>query len=301
VTRTALVTGAAGAIGQQVVRILTARGWRVLGLGHGDAAGLPLAGWIAGEIAASELDALARDGRPDAILHLAGGSSVGPSLADPARDHQRTVGSTQRLLDWMHAAAPDAALVLASSAAVYGDAATVPISELVAPNPLSPYGKHKLMMEDAARSSGLRAVSLRLFSVYGPGMGKQLVWELCNRLGRGERALNLGGTGAETRDWLHIEDAAVLLVDAIDLARPGAPALNGCTGMGLSVRDTARAILDGFGVQASLNFSGETRPGDPAHLVGDPAQAAAQGLKARVPAAAGLSATARAIRGELKV
>jgi UDP-glucose 4-epimerase len=260
---------------------------------------LPVVRWSGGEIDAARLDGLTHDARPDAILHLAGGSSVGPSLVDPDLDYQRTVASTQRLLDWMRRGAPDAALVLASSAAVYGDAAAVPIGEQALPSPVSPYGKHKLLMEVAARDSGFKAASVRLFSVYGPGLRKQLVWELCDRLGRGARELKLDGTGAETRDWLHIEDAAAMLVDAIPLAQPEAPVFNGCTGTAVSVRDTARAILDGFGVQATLNFSGETRPGDPVHLVGDPAEAAARGLKARVPAIAGLAATARTIRSEL--
>jgi UDP-glucose 4-epimerase len=297
--KTALVTGAAGAIGRQVAQVLAARGWRVLGIGHGDGGTLPLARWLGGEIDATRLDDLVHDAPPEAILHLAGGSSVGLSLADPDLDYQRTVASTRRLLDWMRRAAPEAALVLASSAAVYGDVAAVPIGEEAPPRPVSPYGKHKLLMEMAARDSGLNAVSLRLFSVYGPGLRKQLVWELCERLSRGEREFTLGGTGAETRDWLHIEDAAAMLVDALDLTQPSAPVFNGCTGSGISVHDTARAILDGFGVQAALTFSGETRPGDPAHLVGDPAQAAARGLKAQVPAMAGLAATARTIRSEL--
>jgi UDP-glucose 4-epimerase len=156
------------------------------------------------------------------------------------------------------------------------------------------------MMENAAAQSGLRSASLRLFSVYGPGLRKQLVWELCNRLANGERELRLGGSGTETRDWLHISDAAALLADAISVAVPGGIVLNGCTGVGTSVAETARAIMRGFGVNASLHFSGETRKGDPVHLVGDPTKTRALGLAPAVLPTDGLEVTAALVRRELQ-
>jgi UDP-glucose 4-epimerase len=271
-----------------------------MGIGHG---ALPedvaLAGWAGGEIDASNLDSLGA--RPDAVVHLAGGSAVGRSLLAPDEDFQRTVATTARLLDWLRVRAPEAALVLASSAAVYGDVRQIPITEAMPCHPVSPYGRHKMMMENAAGESGLRCVSLRLFSVYGPGLRKQLVWELCNRLANGERELRLGGTGVETRDWLHISDAAAMLADAIPAAIAGGVVLNGCTGAGISVAETARAIMRGFDVKAELHFSGETRKGDPVHLVGDPAKAINSGLKTLISAADGLETTAAVMRQELRV
>jgi UDP-glucose 4-epimerase len=211
---------------------------------------------------------------PHRVIHLAGGSSVGPSLAAPAEDFARTVGATISLLEWIRQQAPSALVVLASSAAVYGNAATVPIGEDTPRAPLSPYGAHKAMMEAAAASwagnFGLRVVLVRLFSVYGPGLRKQLVWEVLNRLARGERRLSLGGTGSETRDWLHIADAASMLVAAAGLASPAAPGFNGCTGTPVSVRDTVLALAQGFGADVDLVFDGQSRVGDPAHLVGRP-------------------------------
>lgn len=271
-----LVTGAAGAIGSHVARQLLARGDAVTGLGHGVMpAGLALTDWINGDVSADNLGVLmARHGAPDRIVHLAGGSSVGPSLASPAEDFARTVGGTVNLLEWTRQHAPKASIVLASSAAVYGDAATVPIGDDTARAPLSPYGAHKAMMEAAAASwagnFGLKVAMVRLFSVYGPGLRKQLVWEVLNRLARGERRLTLGGTGQETRDWLHITDAASMLVAAADLASVRAPSFNGCTGVPVSVRDTVLVLAQGFGIEIELVFNGKGRAGDPLHLVGQP-------------------------------
>ena len=304
--KTALVTGAAGAIGHHVVRTLVRRGWRVIGIGHGNpASDLQLADWVSGEIEATNLDRLTRQERPFAVLHLAGGSSVGPSISSPEEDFRRTVETTKRLIEWIRVATPDTALVQSSTAAVYGHAELVPIRESEPKRPVSPYGQHKLLTEQivagAAREFNLNVVNLRLFSVYGPGLRKQLVWELCTRLARGTRELRLAGTGLESRDWLHIEDAAAMLVDAISLAAPYAPVFNGCTGIGTSVSDVGRAVLTGFGVEAKLTFSGERRAGDPLHLVGDPAAARAAGLSAQIPVLSGLVATAREAKRILKL
>ena len=81
--------------------------------------------------------------------------------------------------------------------------------------PMSPYGQHKLMMEQLCRSYamifGLRSTVARLFSVYGPHLRKQLLWDICSRLERNGRTLVLGGTGAEIRDWTDVRDVARLL------------------------------------------------------------------------------------------
>jgi UDP-glucose 4-epimerase len=300
--KTVLVTGAAGAIGQQLVRHLAGQDARVIGLGHGRVPeGLPIADWINGEVEAANLDTLAaRQPRPDAVIHLAGGSTVAPSLAAPADDFARTAVTSVRLLEWVRLNAPEAAIVMTSSAAVYGDAAIHPIPETAPRAPLSPYGTHKMMMELAAeswaRNFGVRVAAVRLFSVYGPGMRKQLVWEICTKLSQGARTLTLGGTGSETRDWVHIEDAAAILADAVQLASPAAPIFNGCTGVGTSVRDVAQAVVAGFGTKAEISFSGQVRPGDPVHLVGCPALANRQGLKTAIAAREGLGATAAVAR-----
>jgi UDP-glucose 4-epimerase len=286
-----LVTGAAGAIGGHAARQLALRGDSVIGIGHGAIpAGLALADWINGDITADNLGVLAaRHGAPDAIFHLAGGSSVGPSLAAPAEDFARTVGATVNLLEWTRQQAPQAHLVLASSAAVYGDVTPAPISDGAPRAPVSPYGAHKAMMETAAASwagnFGLNVAVVRLFSVYGPGLRKQLVWEVLNRLARGERRLTMGGTGAETRDWLLISDAAAMLIAAAKKASPRAPLLNGCTGDALSVVDTVRALARGFGVEVDLTFDNKSRVGDPIHLVGRPSD----GLAASTPPQVGLT------------
>ena len=153
----------------------------------------------------------AGSGPPSTIFHLAGGSSVGLSIAQPYEDFSRTVASTARLLEWLRGSATDCRLIVASSAAVYGaESQRADLRWTPQPVPMSPYGQHKLMMEQLCRSYavtfGLRSTVARLFSVYGPNLRKQLLWDMCSRLQAGERTLVLGGTGAEVRDWIDVRD-----------------------------------------------------------------------------------------------
>jgi UDP-glucose 4-epimerase len=298
-TRLVIVTGARGAIGRHVVHEHVQRGDRVLGLGQGPhEVDLPTVDWINGAIDAANLSNLtAKWGKPDAIVHLAGGAAVGPSLVSPAEDFERTTSTSVRLLEWTRNAAPDAALVLASSAAVYGSGHPSAISELDARNPISPYGVHKAMMEMAteswARNFGVRVAVVRLFSVYGDHLRKQLIWEQTRKILDGERQLVLGGTGLETRDWVYIGDAARMLVEAIDLADTSAPTLNGCSGVATTIKDTIGLLAAVLDTAVDVRFSGEERPGDPKHLVGNPTRARFAGLETRVILEKGLRKTVR--------
>lgn len=276
----AWITGAHGFIGQHLAAHLAVNRHKVVGLGHGhwpadEAARHGLAEWLNAEIALAALDYLAdRHGRPDTIYHLAGGSAVGPSFANPAEDYERTVHTTLRLLDWIRLRCPASRLVAVSSAAVYGAGHPGPIAESVHGRPFSPYGAHKAMMESLCRSYGqnfgLKVVVVRVFSAYGAGLRKQLLWDLCGRLSARPAALQLDGTGLETRDWIHVSDVARLLALVADtLPSADVPVLNGATGVGYSIAEVARLLVSAWGVDVPVNFSGQSRPGDPIHLVAD--------------------------------
>jgi UDP-glucose 4-epimerase len=282
---TVWVTGGNGFIGRNLIRLLADQGRAVHGIGHGliddaECVRLGLRNWINGEIEATNLDILAkRSGSPTAIFHLAGGSSVGLSIAQPLEDFSRTVVGTARLLEWLRRSAPNCRLVVASSAAVYGAHHDGPISEDAETLPVSPYGHHKLMMEELCRSFavsyGLRSTVVRLFSVYGRGLRKQLLWDIGMRLGRGERTLTLGGTGAELRDWVHVRDAARLLATTADQPQRDAfYVMNGGGSAGTTVADVAGMLVTSWSGHGdiAIRFSGDVRSGDPFSLVADAAR-----------------------------
>lgn len=297
------ITGAAGFIGRHLVGHYAGSDARVAGidLTGPAAAGLEGAGvvWRDGGLSLAMLDELAVEtGPPDIIYHLAGGSAVGASIADPWHDYSATVGGTATLLEWIRTRSPAARLVVVSSAAVYGDGHRGSISENATVAPFSPYGAHKYAMEVMCRgwaaSFGLPIVAVRLFSVYGPGLSKQLLWDLCGKLASDQEQIVLGGTGEELRDWTYVDDVVRALVAAGPFAAPDMPVVNAGTGRGHSVRQVATAVLDAFGRDhRCLAFSGQGRPGDPFSLIAAPGKLDAAGFEWSVEPVEGIASYVR--------
>ncbi|MCK1416306.1 NAD(P)-dependent oxidoreductase [Bradyrhizobium sp. CW4] len=294
------ITGANGFIGRHLVHELAGGGQTVHGVGHGaldarEARRLGLQSWINGEIDAANLNALAAaDGPPARIFHLAGGSSVGVSIERPFEDFSRTVASTARLLEWVRGSAPNCAVIAASSAAVYGADHLGPIAESAIPTPMSPYGQHKFMMEQLCRSSaqsfGIHCTVVRLFSVYGSSLRKQLLWDICSRLEAKEQLLTLGGTGNEIRDWTDVRDVARLLASVAELSSQETfRIINGGSGRGTSVADIAAGLIRQWGVNTVVRHSGVSRPGDPVSLLADDAVLRQIGFDWRIPLDRGLA------------
>jgi UDP-glucose 4-epimerase len=148
----------------------------------------------------------------DAIFHFAANAYVPPSVANPAWDYQINFESTFQLLEAMRAVQHPATLVYASSAAVYGNPLRIPVSETDATFPISPYGVGKLAAERyvAVYSGlyGIRAASLRLFSIYGPRQRKQVVYDLMERISQNRDELFIHGDGTQERDFGYVEDVA---------------------------------------------------------------------------------------------
>ncbi len=256
-----------------------------MGIGHGswsadEAREWGLYAWHPGDVT---LAALTECGaKPELVVHCAGSGRVGFSFTSPYEDFHRNVGSTATVLEYLRTLAPRATLVLLSSAAVYGNALADAISEATPPAPLSPYGAHKQIAEQlcAAHSHhfGLRTIVLRLFSVYGPGLRKQLLWDACHRLKTD--APEFSGTGGELRDWLHVSDAAAL-IQAVACSNPvGYSVLNGGTGAGTPVSDVLAELAAALGTRKA-RFNGQQRPGDPSSLVADASRAGALGWRPR--------------------
>lgn len=274
------VTGARGFIGRHVARAFAKAGWSVLGVGHGrwsqtEARLWGVQYWHESDITHEALRMLiAKGGSPDAIFHAAGGSSVGQSVEHPLRDFDRTVRTTAVFLDAVHELASDTLMILPSSAAVYGCAGSGPINELAPLAPMSPYGLHKHLAEQLVRGAnqlfGLRYAIIRYFSVYGPGLRKQLLWDLAQRLSSCEREIVLSGTGEETRDFLHVEDAARFAVTVVEKME-GSDSLivNGGSGESVSVRYIAETLRRFLSPTTSIRFNGAQRAGDPLHYQAD--------------------------------
>lgn len=280
--RVALITGAAGFLGRHVARRLARDGTVVAGLGHGDfgddePGDWGIAHWYDADVT---LEALCRlKQQPDIVVHCAGGSLVARSIAAPLEDFDRTVRSTAAVLEYMRTRSPQARMIYPSSAAVYGQVSSVPIRVDAIPRPISPYGAHKLVGEELcrahARQNGTSVAILRFFSIYGPGLRKQLLWDAAQRLTAGSGLFQ--GSGLEVRDWLHVADAAELVATAAAVSSPSCPVANGGTGLGVSVRQIVSELARTLAPHIDITFAGIARAGDPLAYVADVSDASAWG------------------------
>lgn len=275
--RKAWVTGASGFFGGVMVRLLARAGWHVIGFAQQPDRAFALGAHytIGGDITlAGTLSALRDHGCPDLVFHAAGGSHVGCADVDPIKDFRRTVHSTAELLHGLGmGGAVDAHIVYPSSAAVYGVQPPGPIAVAAATRPVSHYGWHKLGAELQCRQAveryELSITAVRFFSLYGEGLRKQLFWELAERLRKGDDRLELAGTGEETRDYLHVEDAAALIL-ALPRPSKGTLALvNGGSATETTIAAAVTAFQRALGTAVPVTFTGVVRPYDPRHLCAD--------------------------------
>lgn len=299
-----LITGGAGFLGRAVARRFAQEGAVVHGLGHSswsldDARSLGYTRWRKADVRLEELAALGRG--YDIIVHCAGSGSVPLSLQDPLEAYRRTVESTAELLEYVRQAANDAVVVYPSSAAVYGAAPDVPLAEDHPSHPVSPYGYHKRIVEDLLRCHsehfGVRVRVIRFFSIYGPGLRRQLLWDATCRFGAAQGPVTFFGTGQETRDWIHVEDAASL-VRHLACGHEAWQVFNGAAGERVTVSDVLHRLRDALGIKAPIKFNGQTRAGDPRYYHADIQAACHLGWRPAIGLAQGLAGYASWVRDE---
>jgi UDP-glucose 4-epimerase len=253
---------------------MSGKGFSVAGIGHGywdprESSKWGIETWVFSDVHLPALNDLeGKTSKPYAIFHAAGSGSVPMSLRNPYIDFQRTVCTTLDVLEYVRLRSPETKLIYPSSAAVYGAVIKGKISEETPLNPVSPYGVHKKIAESLigsyATSFGLPICVVRFFSLFGNGLMKQLLWDICCRLEENDREIVLHGTGDEIRDWIHIDDAAGLVGIAMEKASSSATPVNGGTGEGATVREIVHEIVDAFGInRIQIKFSGIIREGDP--------------------------------------
>ncbi|MFE3459658.1 UDP-glucose 4-epimerase GalE [Nocardiopsis aegyptia] len=281
-----LVTGGAGYIGGVVTAMLVEEGHTVtvlddLSTGHADAVH-PEARFVQGTVRERAADVL-REGF-DAVLHFAAKSVVSESVAHPGLYWSGNVGTSLALLEAMRATGTER-LVFSSTAAVYGEPESVPITEDAPVRPTNPYGATKAAIDAAltehARMHGIAAVSLRYFNVAGAhrGLGERHTVEThlipnVLKVARGEReSVSVFGEdyptpdGTCVRDYIHVADLARAHLLALGRARPGRhEVLNLGNGAGFSVREVVEVCREVTG-HAIPAVASPRRPGDPAVLV----------------------------------
>ncbi len=300
-----LVTGGCGFIGSHLVNALHSNGdtVRILDdLSTGTLCHKPSeVEFIFADVADSRIVEAAMQGM-DGCFHLAAVASVERCNLDWLPTHRTNLTGTIAVFDAARKAQPrPVPVVFASSAAVYGDNPTMPLSEDAAPRPLSAYGADKLGCElhaaVAGRVHGVPNCGLRFFNVYGPGQDpgspySGVISIFCDRLKAG-REIAMYGDGRQIRDFVYVGDVVAALLAAMENCSVQGRVLNVCSGSPTMVQDLAKIVGSIVGVRPDIRFA-PPRNGEIRESLGDPARAwRLLGFKARTGLLAGLTATLR--------
>ena len=295
-----LVTGGCGFIGSHLADALVAEGHtvRILdNLSTGKRENLPAgAELVIGDI--RDIAAVRRSVEGvDGLFHLAAIASVEESRQKWLECHAINLGGTIHLLEAVRRMAAVPRIVYASSAAVYGDSANLPLTETALPRPINAYGADKLGCELHARVAcllhGIRTIGLRLFNVYGPRQDPSSPYSgvisiFASRLARGG-PITIYGDGRQIRDFIAVADVVPFFLSAMTADRGFGEAFNACTGHGVSVQQLAETLGNVLGIQPQIEYA-PARPGDIRVSIGNP-EAAAEvlGRRTRYSLAEGLA------------
>jgi UDP-glucose 4-epimerase len=277
-----IVTGAAGYIGGQVALQLKDAGHTVVGIDfrplQKHQKGL-LDSFVLADFDSDTAYKKLLDIRPEAIVHCAGTSLVGPSIKHPSTYYINNVAKTLHLINFISQAMPKTRIIFSSSAATYGEPIMTPCQEVDPTEPVSPYGESKLMidmmLESYHRAYGLDYVSFRYFNACGADPqarhgqepnATHIIARVLESI-RDSQTFTLYGNNYPTpdgtcvRDYVHVNDIARAHVMALDQAIP-AGVYNLGSNTGTSNREII-AVAERITGQTVTVATGDQRAGDP--------------------------------------
>ncbi|MFN3430866.1 MAG: SDR family NAD(P)-dependent oxidoreductase [Candidatus Sericytochromatia bacterium] len=301
-----IITGGAGFIGSTILDRLLAEGHEVAvfdNLETGRRENVPAAlRLIEGDVRDAAAVARAIAGA-DMVVHQAAMVSVSLSVSEPDRCWDVNVAGTRHVLEAARRAGCRR-VVMASSAAVYGNEPTLPKREDLPASPASPYAYSKWLNELDARyygeHLGLETVCLRYFNVFGPRQRPDSPYSgvisiAADRL-LGDRPFTVFGTGEQTRDFVYVDDVAGAVMAALQAENLRHEVINVARGERVTLLELLRTMGQAAGHEPALSFA-EARPGDVMHSLADVSRLDERlGYRAEVSLADGLARTLRWLR-----
>lgn len=270
-----LITGSKGFLGSHVAKYFKSLGYETYGIGHGglsidESKSIGLDYWRKDDVSIKSI--LEFNQIFDVIVHCGGSGSVGFSVEYPYDDFKKTVDGTLEVLEYMRVYNPNAHFIYPSSPAVQGEHPDTPILEEYIGKPASPYGYHKKIAEDLCQSYcekfNLQVSIIRLFSVYGNGLKKQLLWDAYHKIKEAKNDVSFWGTGDETRDFIHIDDV-LMLVDTLIQKNEIFTLINGGTGTKHSIKNVVELIRDLVNPNIQIQFNNQINVGNPIYYWAD--------------------------------
>jgi nucleoside-diphosphate-sugar epimerase len=304
--KTVLITGAAGFIAGHLARALS---FVPCGLVLVDKFPIPaLAGASAAietwqiDISGGDFVGALAERRFDFVFHFAGNANVHNSVLAPRQDFDINAVATVAMLEAMREAKQSGKFIFASSASVYGNPRRLPADENDPTQPISPYGVSKLAAERYVdvycKLYGLRGVSLRMFSPFGPGLRKQIIFDLTRKLIRDPRRIDVLGDGSQTRDFIYIDDVVSATLCIATRGKSHGDVYNVGTGTETSVAEVVGKLVNLVGRDTQVRYTGSQNQGYADHWRSNVDRLAALGWKPAFPLEQGLRQTVEWIARE---
>lgn len=209
----------------------------------------------------------------DVSINASGLGDVSQSLERPLVDFQLNTFNVYKILDAVRLSNKNCKFVNLSSAAVYGNPETLPITEGHHVKPISPYGWHKEMSESICKEFfhlfKIQTISLRIFSAYGPGLKKQIFWDIFQKGKMNVKEITLFGTGRETRDFIYIDDICKAVDIIINNANFNGESYNVASGVETEIATAASLLVKNHFLNTKIVFNGEVKEGNPLYWKAD--------------------------------
>jgi dTDP-glucose 4,6-dehydratase/UDP-glucose 4-epimerase len=219
---------------------------------------------VTGEL--NELNRLFTTYSFDVCINAGGNGSVPISMENPLLDFERNTYTVAKILEHIRTLSPSCKYINLSTAGVYGNPAKLPVSETDKSNPISPYGFHKycseLLCEEYFKIFGIQSINLRLFSIYGEGLRKQLFWDIFQKTLKSSQ-IELFGNGSETRDFIYIKDLVHAIDCVIKHAKFDGKTVNVASGKEIAIQKAASIFCSCLDSEISIAFNQKIKQGDP--------------------------------------
>jgi UDP-glucose 4-epimerase len=293
-----LITGAAGFLGRAFVREFASQGWRVSGVDNStpeNAAQPALVAYLQSSLPSTDFDGFLHDQRPDLVVHSAGRASVPLSFESPSDDFRSGPALTAALLETIRRLRQPVKVLFCSSAAVYGEPRSFPVSETACVDPISPYGFHKYMGEQLCLEHsvcfGIPTAVMRIFSAYGPGLRRQVVYDACRQGLNG--CISLYGTGSESRDFIHARDVARAAVCIATNGPMNGEVYNVASGVETTIATMAELVKQILRLQVDCVFASQRQSGMPQRWLADIGKIKSLGFEPAVNITDGIDSVVR--------
>ena len=276
-----LITGSNGYIAKNIAKKLKKKNFNVYGIGRGKWRKEDYKKWgylnqINSNLTKKNLSKY--NFKFDFIIHCAGSGLVGLKRKE---DFVNNVKSTMSLIDFIEKNQNKTKIIFMSSYSIYGNNYKNPISEKCATKPVSIYAINKKKAENLllnfSKKSKSHLMILRIASLYGDGLKKQLIYDACSKISKGIN--NFYGSGREKRDFIHISDLVNIVLYFCTKGFSNANIINCGSGKGRQIKDVLKLISSSFNMKNKIIFNRIKLNSNPINLISNIGQLKKTGVK----------------------